>query len=291
MNPTRNIALLVDVENQSHPDQLTALLKELDRAGSVVEKRAIANWSSPSTNKSISWSDLGFKLVSQTGHLPGRNAADFRLVIEAIEMAHDASLDIDTFAVVSSDFGFIPLYTRLRQLGKTVIVAGNGTLNNPKLEATTDRIINLRNLTANEANKAKPRPIAVSPTTQPKPKRYRPKNNSDVMVKKGLMTQAQAKRTRNTIRRALRHLYKRKKKNRKKKRALENMYRALRHVDRNFSVRKLGYTRLHDLLLAFPEAVIVNDNGESKPTVSRIALPPKNQRKTKAKIQARDGEN
>lgn len=61
-----------------------------------------------------------------------KNSSDIRLVIEALSMAF-SNKDIDMFAVIASDRNYLPLFSKLREIGKEIIgIAGNRE-NTPEL--------------------------------------------------------------------------------------------------------------------------------------------------------------
>ena len=265
MTVNQNIALLVDAENGVSAPQLDALLTELNQTGSVIEKRAIGNWSNNNFNKKVQWDNLGFKIVNQTGQIPGHNGSDFRLVIEAIEMVHDPDLHIDTFVVMSSDQGFIPLYSRLRQLGKNVIVAGNRHLKNSKIKATTDRIINLNTLVQPQQQTKKPKTATKTAKKTRTRSRSRWTNRKHRKSPKSVlrpMSSGQRQHTRRLIQRALAHVQ-----SSNRNRSLDSLYRAMKHCDTEFSVRRLGYARFFDFLRSFPEIVTVVGTDKTDSTV------------------------
>ena len=53
-----------------------------------------------------------------------KNASDIKLIIEALSVAY-SNPAISTFAVVADDRDYIPLFTKLREIGKTVIGIGS----------------------------------------------------------------------------------------------------------------------------------------------------------------------
>ena len=53
-----------------------------------------------------------------------KNASDIKLIIEALSVAY-SNPAINTFAVIADDRDYIPLFTKLREIGKTVIGIGS----------------------------------------------------------------------------------------------------------------------------------------------------------------------
>ncbi len=242
-----NIAVLIDAENGSNPQRIESLMTQLNGYGNIVVKLAIGNWTKNRICKKIDWRADGFKVINQTQQAPGHNGSDFRLVIEAMELVYDPRLDIDTFVVMSSDQGFIPLYQRLRKMGKTVFVAGSKSLKNRRIRATTDRIMML------DGHNQLPKSNAVE--AGPSPNNKRSRRNTTKVVNRP-MKRPHRNETRILIRRSLTRL------GSERRRATPlNMYRMMKRFNPNFSVRELGYSKMIDLLESFPEIITVMSTG------------------------------
>jgi hypothetical protein len=70
-----------------------------------------------------------------------KDCSDFVIYTETLDLAYREK-SIDSFAIVSMDKGFIPLYTKLKQLGKTVTVVGIADYLTPDcLSSVVDNII------------------------------------------------------------------------------------------------------------------------------------------------------
>ena len=235
----------------------------LNAAGPKIEKRAIGNWSDKRVPNRIDWERYGIKVIDQTKHRPGKNGADFRLVIEAMEMLHDPELNIDIFVIMSSDHGFMPLYHYLQELGKKVVVAGDASLNKRDIKAITDRIIVLdASEQTNKTTQPKKKHQPAKPLVKAKrPSRNRSKysqNNKIVSSVRKSMNGKQRFETRTLVQRGLSRLQ-----SKRRKRSLDNLYRAMRYFDPTFSVRKLGYARFYDLLRSFPDFITVEGNDKN----------------------------
>lgn len=61
-----------------------------------------------------------------------KNTSDIRLVIEALSHAYTND-DIDTVAIVASDRDYLPLFAKLREIGKEIIGIGGNRDNTPEL--------------------------------------------------------------------------------------------------------------------------------------------------------------
>ena len=135
-----NIAVLIDFENVGL-DNMQRLLDQLTDMGRVIIKRAYADWS-VERNKRDQLLEMGIEAV----HLfrstkSGKNSADILLAIDAVDLLHRAQ--IDTFVIASSDSDFVPLVSKLRASGKTVIAAGRREAASPTLVRSCDRYIYL----------------------------------------------------------------------------------------------------------------------------------------------------
>lgn len=116
-------ALLIDADNVSYRI-LIPLFRVLSASHALTLKRAYGDWSSEPLKK---WkSDLNALAVEQIQSLyvseKNKNATDFTLTIDAMDILHQC--DIDEFVIVSGDSDFVPLITRLKKVGKRVTVAG-----------------------------------------------------------------------------------------------------------------------------------------------------------------------
>lgn len=123
----RRIALFLDFENLVTNTGISAsdfdLQPALDRLlekGKVVFRRAYCDWSRFREAKAP-LHELGFELIDvPPSTRAGKNAADMRLVIDALELCY-AREHIDTFVIASGDSDFCPLAYKLRENDRTVI--------------------------------------------------------------------------------------------------------------------------------------------------------------------------
>jgi uncharacterized protein (TIGR00288 family) len=99
------------------------VLERLVEKGKVVSKRAYADWQRFG-EYTTPLHELGIDLmeIPERG-MTGKNSADIRLVVDAMEMSY-AKEHIDTFVIVSGDSDFTPLVLRLKENGKSVIGVG-----------------------------------------------------------------------------------------------------------------------------------------------------------------------
>ena len=124
------IAVFIDFENFAlgfeHSRKKFEIQKVLDRLlekGKIIVKRAYADWTRYRDYKTaLHESAIELIEVPKRG-AAGKNSADIRMVVDAIDMAHSKS-HIDTFAILTGDSDFSPLVSKLKENGKTVIGLG-----------------------------------------------------------------------------------------------------------------------------------------------------------------------
>ena len=151
-----NVAVLIDFENVGL-DTIQYLLDQLSDVGRVNIKRAYADWSEQ-RNKRDQLLDLGIEAIhhfrSGSGKT-GKNSSDIRLAIDAVDLLHGAP--VDTFVIVSSDSDFVPLVSKLRAAGKSVIGSGRRGAASSTLVKSCDRYIYLEDAKAPIEIKRRPR--------------------------------------------------------------------------------------------------------------------------------------
>ncbi|MEO9297238.1 NYN domain-containing protein [Devosia alba] len=115
----KRIAVLFDAENINCETALNAL-DALAPLGTVQIKRAVGDFSSASLAGWIGCGrDRGIDLVLQPSLGKGKNGAEIKLTIEAMDIVHQAR--IDAIALVTRDRDFTPLAMRLRDAGLLVL--------------------------------------------------------------------------------------------------------------------------------------------------------------------------
>ena len=141
----QQIAVLIDYENVGL-GSIQWLFDQMSDLGRVIVKRAYADWSLAS-NQRNDLLELGIDAVHlfQTAS-SGKNASDIRLAIDAIELLYGSP--VDTFVIVSSDSDFVPLVSKLRAAGKTVIGAGRQGAVSRTLVLSCDRYFYLEKISS-----------------------------------------------------------------------------------------------------------------------------------------------
>ena len=249
MPPRPNIAVLIDVENINNVNSLRDLMWQLEQHGDLTVKKAVGDWDRAINIVRDGIESLGFDLVHQKNLAPGHNSADVRLVIEALDLLHDPDIDVDTFAVLSSDQDFLPLYDRLRELGKSVIVAGDATGNSLRLERHADTFISIE-----DAQEPEIRAIYERADTEPK--------NKSVNVARNRMSKQRRANVEHLVIRSMQECM-----NEKGITTATNLYRNMRRLDPTFSVKKLGYARFDRLLKSFSDILAVRGTRSANITI------------------------
>ncbi|MCI4320219.1 MAG: NYN domain-containing protein [Thermoplasmata archaeon] len=124
MTPSRSIplAFLVDGDNAS-AGLVGEMLAEAAKYGSVEIRRIYGDWASGQLS---SWRPTvqqhALVPVQQFTAIPGKNATDSALIIDAMDILHSGR--VRGFCIVSSDSDFTRLATRLRESGMLVVGIG-----------------------------------------------------------------------------------------------------------------------------------------------------------------------
>jgi uncharacterized LabA/DUF88 family protein len=147
---TQAIALFVDFENLVTRTGLSAeafdvrpMLDGLLERGKVLFRRAYCDWSrfQPATRN---LHEHGVELIDvPPSTRAGKNGADVRLVIDALELAYLRG-HIDTFVIASGDSDFCPLAYKLREIGRTVIGMGVKEATSPLFVKACDEYVYLK---------------------------------------------------------------------------------------------------------------------------------------------------
>lgn len=131
-NEERHLAVFVDFENLALGFEqarskarfdVTKVLARLVEKGKVLVKKAYGDWARYRDYKEA-LHEAAMELIDIPKRArTGKNSADIRLCVDAIDLAHSKE-HIDTFVVVSGDSDFSPLVSKLKENGKYVIGLG-----------------------------------------------------------------------------------------------------------------------------------------------------------------------
>ncbi|MDX2137853.1 MAG: NYN domain-containing protein [Chloroflexota bacterium] len=122
MKTNRQLALLIDGDN-AQAALLPQMLSEVSKYGTATIRRVYGDWSQPNMS---CWHEVvhtyALVTVQQPRNTPGKNATDFALVIDAMDILHMSGMD--GFCIVSSDSDYTRLALRLRESNLFVMGIG-----------------------------------------------------------------------------------------------------------------------------------------------------------------------
>lgn len=122
MDELHKIAVVIDADN-TQLSKIGAVLREISTHGRIVVKRAYGNWRKDELkNWESEIKRLAIKAVQQFDYVVGKNATDMALVIDTIELLY--SNIYDCFVIVSSDSDYTPLAIKLHESGLYVMGVG-----------------------------------------------------------------------------------------------------------------------------------------------------------------------
>src|SRR5438105_4146908 len=153
----RRIALFLDFENlvtntgiSPASFDLRPSIDLLLERGKVIFRRAYCDWSRFRESKG-GLHELGVELIEvPPSTRAGKNAADMRLVIDALELCY-ARQHIDTFAIASGDSDFCPLAYKLRENNRMLIGLGVKGATSPLFVKACDEFVYLKPPTTTKA--------------------------------------------------------------------------------------------------------------------------------------------
>ena len=128
---TPNMALFCDFENVAlgvkdaryeHFD-IGKILERLMLKGSIVVKKAYADWERYSDYKRP-FHEAAIELIDiPQKYYSGKNSADIKMVVDAMDLSYSKE-HLDTFVILSGDSDFSPLVSKLKENNKYVIGIG-----------------------------------------------------------------------------------------------------------------------------------------------------------------------
>lgn len=231
----QQIAVLIDYENVGL-NSIQWLFDQISDVGRVIVKRAYADWS---TTASKLGRDKLLELGIEPIHLfhsagSGKNSSDIRLATDAVDLLYQSP--VDTFVIVSADSDFVPLVSKLRAAGKTVIGAGRQAVVSRTLVTSCDRYFYLdQNSTQTTVSPARKR----SPQRQP---------IDSLLVRAVKATMDEQGRTLGS-----------------------KLRQTLQRLDPSFDFRALGHSTFSKYLEASPEVKVTRPRGPGDVVVELVA--------------------
>ena len=118
----RKLAVLIDGDN-AQPSRLGSVLEEVLKYGRATIRRIYGDWTIPQMSQ---WkSELqknSIVCAHQFNYTTGKNATDSFMIIDAMDLLHEGS--VDGIVIVSSDSDYTRLAMRFREAGKFVMGVG-----------------------------------------------------------------------------------------------------------------------------------------------------------------------
>ncbi|WP_172166595.1 NYN domain-containing protein [Pseudonocardia broussonetiae] len=167
INDDERIALFLDYENLAigardglgvTPFDFGPIADALAERGRVVARRAYADWSAfDEDRRLLTRAQVELIEIPQRLGASRKNAADIKMVVDAIEMAFERSF-VTTFAICTGDSDFTPLVNKLRELDKRVIGIGVESSTSALLPPSCDEFLFYDRLPGVEPSQAPRRP-------------------------------------------------------------------------------------------------------------------------------------
>ena len=149
--PIEQIAVFIDFENIARwaeevflDFELTPVIEYLQSRGALVIKRAYGDWSRFAHYRD-EMMDNAFDLIQMYSVRAGKNRADIRMAMDALETAMTRP-HIRTFVIISGDSDFGALVSKLREYGKYTLGIGPRQITHRLLVKSCDEFIYLERL-------------------------------------------------------------------------------------------------------------------------------------------------
>ncbi len=121
MSEEKKLALLIDSDNVS-AKYASFILQEASKYGELSVKRIYGDWEKGGNGWHLPAVNNAILPVQQTCYVAGKNATDFSIIIDAMDLLYSGN--VDGFVLVTSDSDFTRLAIRLREAGKLVVGIG-----------------------------------------------------------------------------------------------------------------------------------------------------------------------
>ena len=127
MSEEKKLAVLIDSDNVS-AKYAQFVMNEVQKYGVPTYKRVYGDWEKGGNGWHTPAVNYSIMPVQQTSYVAGKNATDFSMIIDAMDILYTGN--VDGFVLVTSDSDFTRLAIRLREAGKLVV--GIGELKTPR---------------------------------------------------------------------------------------------------------------------------------------------------------------
>ena len=127
MSEEKKLAVLIDSDNVS-AKYAQFVMNEVQKYGVPTYKRVYGDWEKGGNGWHAPAVNYSIMPVQQTSYVAGKNATDFSMIIDAMDILYTGN--VDGFVLVTSDSDFTRLAIRLREAGKLVV--GIGELKTPR---------------------------------------------------------------------------------------------------------------------------------------------------------------
>ncbi len=123
----RKLAVLIDSDNVS-AKYAPFIMDEVSKYGAPTYKRVYGDWEKGGNGWHYPAINYSIMPVQQSSYIAGKNATDFSMIIDAMDILYTGK--VDGFVLVTSDSDFTRLAIRLREAGMLVI--GIGEVKTPR---------------------------------------------------------------------------------------------------------------------------------------------------------------
>jgi uncharacterized LabA/DUF88 family protein len=162
-NNDLNLAVLIDADNIPYSN-IKGMLDEIAKLGTPSIKRIYGDWTKPTVS---GWKpallEHAITPIQQYSYTTGKNATDSAMIIDAMDILHNGS--VDGFCLVSSDSDFTRLATRLRESRMLVIGIGEKKTPNPFIVAC-DKFIYIEIISGKKIREKKKETTPTSTPTE-----------------------------------------------------------------------------------------------------------------------------
>lgn len=165
MNSDERLAVFLDYENLAigvremggSTFDFRPIADALAVRGRVVARRAYADWSFFDDDRhALTREHIELIEMSQHQGASRKNAADIKMVVDAVEMAFERDY-ISTFVICTGDSDFSPLVHKLREWNKQVIGIGVSNSTSRLLPSACDEFLFYERLEGVELSEGRPR--------------------------------------------------------------------------------------------------------------------------------------